>query len=83
MQSGVVGLIDLMGEETVVGTKEISYVLGVESQGDMGIGYVKWEGSSANGGNATLQGAAATVASLAPSSLLSLGVVETGLVGTS
>ncbi|KAK0516476.1 hypothetical protein JMJ35_001079 [Cladonia borealis] len=85
MQAGIVGLIDLMGEEAVVGTKEVAYSLGIENEGGMGIGYVKWVGhSTANGGNATLQDvAAATVTGLAPSSLLILGAVETGLVGTS
>ena len=83
MQAGIVGLIDLMGEEAVVGTKEISFSVGVESQGGMGIGWVKWEVDPVNGGNATWQEAVTTVASLAPSNLLSMGGVETGLVGTS
>lgn len=82
MQAGIVGLIDLMGEEAAVGTKEISYSLGIEAEGDMGHGWVRWEIHST--ANATMQGgAAATVTGLAPSSLLSLGAVETGLVGTS
>ena len=86
MQAGVVGLIDLMGDEGAVGTKDISYTLGTESEGGMGIGWVKWEGHPvANGGNGTLQGvAAATVTGVAQSMALSLGAVETtGLVGTS
>ena len=40
MQAGIVGLIDLMEEEAVLGTKEISYTMGVEAQGDMGFGRV-------------------------------------------
>ena len=83
MQAGIVGLIDLMGEEAAVGTKEITYALGDESQGGMGIGWVKSEEHFANGENATWQVVAATVASPAPSSPLSLGAVESGLVGTS
>ena len=87
MQAGIVGLIDLMGEEAVVGTKEIAYSLGIENEGGMGIGFVKWVGHPTADGedaNATSQElAAATVTGLAPNSLLNLGAVETGLVGTS
>ena len=88
MQAGIVGLIDLMGEEAVVGTKEIAYSLGIENEGGMGIGFVKWVGHPVADGevaNATLQGfaAATTVTGLPPSSLVHLGAVETRLVGTS
>ncbi len=83
MQAGVVGLIDLMEYDEVVGTREIAYSLGIETQGGMGIGYVKRDHPAPPPANATYQGVAATVASLAPSSPLSLGGVETGLVGTS
>lgn len=83
MQAGMVGLIDLMEDESVVGTKEVSYSLGVESQGGMGLGWVRWDTHPLNGGNGTSQDVtAATVASLAPSRPLGLEAVETGLVST-
>lgn len=85
MQAGIVGLIDLMEEESMVGTKEVSYSMGVEEQGDMGFGWVKWVAPhSVNGGNGTTQdvAVAATGASLAPSKVLGLGVVESELVST-
>ena len=87
MQAGIVGLIDLMGEEAVVGTKEIAYSLGIENEGGMGIGFVKWVGHPVADGenaNATSQGlAAATVTRFGPSWRVNLGAVETGRVGTS
>ena len=83
MQAGIVGLIDLMDEESVVGTKEILFALGVEAQGDMGSGQIKWAGGNTNGANENLGSVATAVASLAPNRPLGLISLQTGLVGTS
>ena len=85
MQAGIVGLIDLMEEDSVVGTKEVAYKLGVEEQGDAGFGWVKWVGPhSVNGGNGTRQdvAVAATGANLAPSRVLGMAAVESQLIST-
>ena len=84
MQAGMVGLIDLMEEEDVVGTKEVMYSVGVESRGGMGYGWVRRDVHPLNGGNGTAQdvAVAATGASLAPSRVLGLGATETELVST-
>ena len=84
MQAGIVGLLDLMEEESVVGTKEVTYTLGLESQGGMGHGWVRWDTHPLNRGNGTTQdvAVATTGASLAPSRALGLGATETELVST-
>ncbi|KAL2038357.1 hypothetical protein N7G274_009006 [Stereocaulon virgatum] len=42
MQAGLIGLFDLMDEESVVGTKEILFGMGIEDQGDCGSGQINW-----------------------------------------
>ena len=61
MQAGLIGLFDLMEEESVVGTKDVLFGMGIENQGDCGSGQVNWIDPPHNG-NVTV-GAAMSAAS--------------------
>lgn len=76
MQAGLIGLFDLMEEESVVGTREILFGMGVEGDGDCGSGQVQWIDHVADA-NTTVGGAVS-----AASSPLVMAALQTGVVGT-